>query len=492
MSQLAEAVKQPTFIDKVFSFKNDPLGFVYYIFKWGEDELESESGPDVWQRDLLKKLGEETLTVENAIQIAVASGHGIGKSCLISWIILWFISTRPNPQIVVTANTSQQLNSKTWRELAKWQKLALNGSWFEWTATRFYYKGSPETWFAVAQPWSKERSEAFAGTHEKHVLVLYDEASKIEDIIWEVTEGAMTTPGAIWVVFGNPTQNVGRFKDCFTRLKHRWTTFKIDSRTAKKANKAQIETWVEDYGEDSDFCRVRVKGEFPKTAVEQFISEDTVAKAMARSLNPEMFEFQPVVVSVDVARYGDDQSVICIRQGLKVHEIHKYRQISLMELAERIANQIKEWKPQGTFVDSVGVGAGVTDRLRQLGYKVFEVNAGENAGQEQKYYNKRIEIWDKMKLWLKEADIPNDDELKQELIGPEYGFDRRGRLQLEKKSDMKKRGLNSPDTADAISMSFAFPLVLNEKAKVLTPAEKDWLIITGQGNQGKMTTVQGY
>ena len=171
---------------------NDPLKFVYYVFPWGDAKtvLADEDGPDTWQIDVLTTIStklqetdaltdKEVLTA--AIRIAVASGHGIGKTALVSWIILWFISTRDHPQIVVTANTLNQLTNKTWRELAKWKKLAIHGDWFEWTATKFYLKGEPETWFASAIPWSEHNSEAFAGTHEKHVLVIFDEASGISD-----------------------------------------------------------------------------------------------------------------------------------------------------------------------------------------------------------------------------------------------------------------------------------------------------------------------
>ena len=191
--------------EAIAEFMTDPLGFVNAVFPWGEGELVGESGPDTWQAGVLSDIGQQCLTLDHALQYAVASGHGVGKTALIAWIILWFMSTRPHPQIVVTANTKSQLQTKTWRELSRWHKRAINAHWFDWQATSFKYKAHPETWTANAIPWSANNSEAFAGTHEAHVLVIYDEASAIDDVIWEVTEGAMTTPGAMWIAFGNPT-----------------------------------------------------------------------------------------------------------------------------------------------------------------------------------------------------------------------------------------------------------------------------------------------
>jgi hypothetical protein len=242
------------------TYFDDPVGYV-------RDVLQAE--PDAWQ-------AEELQAVRDHKRCAVASGHGIGKTAFVAWIIHWFIATRPNPQIVVTANTKNQLDSKTWRELAKWNQKALNGDWFEVKATRMELKSSPETWFASAIPWTEHNSESFAGTHEEHVLVVFDEASAIADVIWDVSEGAMTTSGARWVALGNPTKNTGRFRECWGRFRHRWHTRQVDSRSAKMADQQQIAEWIADYGEDSDFVRVRVKGEFPKSSSAQLISSELV------------------------------------------------------------------------------------------------------------------------------------------------------------------------------------------------------------------------
>lgn len=450
--------------DAVLEYADDPLGYALFAFPWGEPgPLENEPGPDVWQADVLATLGAEVVQrrgnpVATAIQIAVASGHGVGKSALVAWILLWFMSTRPTPQGVCTANTRPQLEAKTWRELAKWHKLAKNHEWFEWTATKFYLKASPENWFCSALAWTKERSEAFAGTHEKYVLFVYDEASAIDDQIWEVSEGAMTTPGAIWIAFGNPTRNTGRFRQCFGKLRHRWITRQVDSRTARMANRAQIQQWIDDYGEDSDFVRVRVRGVFPRASAMQFIGTDIVEAAQEREV--EVPRGAPRLMGVDVARYGDDQSVIARRHGRRLEPLWKYRELDLMQLAAVVAEAINREHPDVVYVDEVGMGSGVVDRLHQLGYQnVIGVIAGSRPDPVNRdaYYNKRAEMWARMKEWLKGADIPDDGDLYQDLIGPEYGFDNRMRLQLERKEDMKARGLASPDSADALAFTFAHP-----------------------------------
>lgn len=470
MAQAKQSDQEQQLVSAMAEFVHNPLAFVYFAFPWGSGILKDETGPDDWQADILRDIGSGSLTVQEALQIAVRSGHGIGKTALIAWLILWFMSTRPHPQIVVTANTTIQLNTKTWRELAKWHKQAINQHWFKWTATKFYHVSHPETWFAVAVPWSKERSEAFAGTHEQHVLVIYDEASAIDDVIWEVTEGVMSTTGAIWIAFGNPTRNTGRFSECFGKYRHRWITREIDSRTAKKANKAQIQQWIDDYGEDSDFVRVRVRGMEPRAGSLQFISSEVVANAMSRVILDHEVLYAPVVMGCDVARFGDDQCIITVRQGLKMHYQKTYRGIDTMQYASYIIEEMGRCHADIVFVDEGGLGAGVIDRLRQLGYRnVIGVNFGSSATKKQ-YANKRAEMWGEMRDWLELASIIDDNELRDDLTGPEYGFNAREQYQLERKEDMKSRGLASPDKGDSLALTFAHPVKPRPDSKSLVAA----------------------
>lgn len=419
----------------------DPAGFC-------EDILGMDL--DSWQRDACRAILDHD-------RIAVSSGHSSGKTALTAGLIQWFLSVHPHPQVIVTANTQQQLREKTWRELAKWHGKSLIKDWFVWTATQFHLREKPETWFASAVPNTPHSSESFAGAHEKYMLLIFDEASAIERSIWEVSEGATATPGGYrkWLVFGNPTRNDGAFFDCFHRSRHRWHTVTLDVRGCRYADQSQIAQWIEDYGEDSDFVRVRVRGLFPRQAVSQFIGSGMVDVSAKRDLTAEQYEFSPMILGVDVARYGDDQSVIAVRQGLLLHEMESYRGLSTTELASIVAARIAEIRPQAVFLDEGGVGAGVVDRLRQLGHQVVGVNFGSTAG-EARYANKRAEMWGRMRDWLSHGAIPGDDrELADDLVGPQYGYDNKERILLEKKADMKRRGLASPDKADALALTFA-------------------------------------
>lgn len=446
----------------VSKFADDPAGFVLTHWTWGRGALIDEEGPDEWQLAMLRGIGDK---VRNGTPIleAVSSGHGIGKSALTAWIIIWFMSTRTQPQVVVTANTATQLNTKTWRELAKWHRLCILKDWFEWTATKFYHKKYPDTWFAMAIPWSIQNSEAFAGTHEKHVLMMFDEASGIPDLIWEVAEGAMTTSGAMWLAFGNPTRSSGRLHEaCFGKLRHRWSHHTIDSRTAKMADQKKIAEWIEDYGEDSDFVRVRVRGLPPKAGNNQFIGTELVAAAVARTAN--LLLSDPIIIGVDVARFGDDSNVVTIRQGRKLRHQIAWRETDLMETSARVAQIIRSTgNVTGIFVDEVGLGAGVVDRLRQLGHPAMGVNSGTISDQPKLYYNRKAQMWDKMREWLKHADIPDNPDLVQGLTSTEYGFDSKSRIQIEKKSDLKARGLSSPDHADSLALTFGYEVSADER-----------------------------
>lgn len=463
MSQTASKTTEDILAEDIGAMYADPLAFIRYAFPWGEKgtPLAEYDGPDTWQRDVAVDMGNELkrkvgMDDAPATQIAVASGHGVGKSTFIAWIILWFISTRPDCQIVVTANTESQLSGTTWRELAKWHELAINSHWFTWTATRLFAKSRPKTWAARAVPWSKHNAQAFAGVHEKEVLLLFDEASNIDDIIWETAQGALTTPGAVWLAFGNPTRNTGRFRECFGNEKHRWITKQVDSRTAKMASKTQLQQWVEDYGEDSDFVRIRVKGQFPRVGDTQLIGNALVDAANARELLPASYMHYPRFLGVDVARFGSDSSVIIRRQGTMTWTPKVFNRIDTMELAARVYDDAMEFGATVIFVDGVGVGGGVVDRLRELGLNVIDVQSGEAATDNKRFKNRRMELWWRMKEWLDgEVSLPHFSALTNELVAPEYGYDGSLRLVLESVDSLKQRGVGSPDHASALAMTFA-------------------------------------
>lgn len=454
----------------------DPLAFVYWAYPWKQPGtfLVDEDGPDKWQKDVLNEVGDllraqanreewKGRDIGNVIQYAIKAGRDPGKTALIAWIVHFFISTRPNCRGIVTANTKVQLESTTWREIAKWHDLSIHKHWFEHNASRFTQLSKPKTWYITPVIWSEERPQAVAGVHEKYVIVIFDEASEISDVIWETIEGGLTDPYCFWLAAGNPTKTEGRFFECFDKGKfsHRWIQKTIDSREAKRPDKEKIRQWIEDYGDDSDYVRVWVKGEFPRMSLEQFISPSIVDEAMGRKHDPEKWRGYPKIMGVDVARHGDDRNCIVIRQGRQIREINKFpgKIESLMVMVGHCIRKIEEWRPQAVFID-VGMGYGVIDRLRELGYQnVFEVNFGMKASREKEYHDKRAEIWGLMKKWLiEDGAIPQDEDLKRDLVGPQYGFDHRQRVQLERKKEMKGRGLPSPDAGDALAVTFALPL----------------------------------
>ncbi len=446
----------------------DPLGWTMHAFPWDEGELTGYEGPDAWQQEILSSIGDQLQAGGDAgavIQEATASGHGIGKSALVSWLILWAIDTLPDTKGLVTANTESQLKTKTWSELAKWHRLSRSKQRFELGATALY-SSDPDhakTWKVDQIPWSERNSEAFAGLHNKggRVLLIFDEASAIPDVIWEVSEGALTdsTTQIIWCVFGNPTRNSGRFKDCFTgRTKHRWRTRQIDSRTCRMTNKAQLDKWIADYGLDSDFVKVRVRGIFPALSARQFISVTDVDAAFGRHLNQSQYTFAPKILSVDPAWEGDDELVIALRQGLAFKILRVIpKNDNDLDVAAIIGHLEDSEGADAIFIDG-GYGTGIVSAGRTMG-RTWQIVWFAGKSLDPGYANKRAEMWGLMRDWLKSGGaIPADSDLYNDLIGPETVATLDGQIQLESKKDMKRRGLKSPNRADALALTFAYPV----------------------------------
>ncbi len=459
-------------------YVSDPYGWVLYAFPWGEpgSELACYSGPDKWQEDILKGIGRRLSRASQdgaIIREATASGHGIGKSTLVAWLILWAVSTFEDTRGVVTANTEKQLVTKTWPELAKWFRLCwftgavlgTRSGLFEVTARAIYssYPEHQKTWRIDQVPWNERNTEAFAGLHNKgrRILLVFDEASAIPDRIWEVSEGALTDEGTeiIWCVFGNPTRNSGRFKDCFTGPHAaRWISRQVDSRTCALTNKGQIKQWADDYGEDSDFFKVRVRGVFPSMSARQFISVADVDAAFGRHLRIDQFDFAPKILSVDPAWEGDDELVIGLRQGLAFSILRTIpKNDNDIEIANIIAWLEDEGKADAVFIDA-GYGTGIVSAGRTLG-RTWQLVWFAGASVDPGCANKRAEMWKLMRDWLKAGGaIPEDSVLYNDLIGPETVARVDGKIQIEPKDAMKKRGLKSPNRADCLAISFAYPV----------------------------------
>lgn len=463
--------KHDELFEALGALTHDPLAFVYFAYPWGElgTPLEDMEGPDEWQIQILKDIGEQLKKgkdLQTAIQEAVASGHGIGKSALISWLIHFAISTHENTRGVVTANTEGQLRTKTWPELSKWHNMFIAKDLFTYTATAIFSsdKDYEKTWRIDAIPWSKNSPESFAGLHNQgnRILVLFDEASAIDDVIWEVTEGALTDANTeiIWCAFGNPTRNSGRFRECFRKYRKFWNTYQIDSRTVKISNKAKIEEWLEAYGEDSDFFKVRVRGVFPSASDLQFISTEIADKAQKQVYKQGQFEHLPVIIGVDPAWTGSDSLEIVMRQGYSMKSLASIpKNDDDWRMAQLIAQFEDEYKADAVFID-MGYGTGIYSIGKQLGRKWRLIEFGGKSN-DPVYLNMRAYMWGQMKEWLREGGSipPNDQALYDDIVGPEAIIDKNGRIQLESKKDMKDRGLPSPNKGDALALTFAARVV---------------------------------
>lgn len=433
------------------------------------------------------------VTVDREDGLFLANDFIVTHNSFTTGLLLWWIlSTRPFCKGTVTANTMGQLQAKTWAQFASMQGACITGHWFEINTAkgsmRAYHKEFPTEWFVSAQTSKEENSEAFAGQHAANSTSFFilDEASGIPDKIWEVAEGGLTDGEPMIFAFGNPTRNVGQFYNCFHRDRDRWTTWKVDSREAQLTNKKQIEEWRQAYGEDSDFFRVRVLGEFPSTSTAQLIPTDAVDDAMMREKpGVDGSSFLQAFIGLDVARFGDDATVLCTRVGRDAASIpwQTMRGLDGTRVGERAHAHAQMLLDDYGFqtvrinFDRAGIGAAVDEYFRYHNMdpriRVNAVDFGSGSRWPMRYLNKRAEMWSLMKEWLvkQEGVIPKDEELKEQLIAPEYQFTPKGQIQLEAKKDIKKRLGVSPDRADALCLTFAEPAA-EVSAKVLEARAK--------------------
>ena len=471
-------------------FYADPLGFVRAAYPWGSrGMIEALDGPVEWQCEFLRDVGKQVeqrafdgAHPVDAIRQAVASGHGIGKGTLCAWLVNWIMSTRPHAQGTVTANTYTQLATKTWATIQKWTSLSITGHWFHVTTDKMYHRAFPASWFCSAQTCREDNSEAFAGQHAANSTSFYifDEAATISTRIWEVAEGGLTDGEPMIFAFGNPTRNDGEFHAItFGNKRDRWQQRSIDSRSIPFTNKQQIERWVADCGEDSDFVRARVRGLPPRASDLQFIASDRVYAAQNRALSG--LRDDPLILGIDVARGGNAWTVGRFRKGLDARSIAPVRlsgeeSRDTMRLAsvvvEALDREYNGQKVHTAFVDS-GFGGPVVDRCHQLGFRnVIEVSFGSRAP-DPHFANMRAFMWSKMRDWLERGMLPKDERLETDLCGPGYYHDRQDRLVLESKEDLEKRGLASTDDGDALCLTFAQPVRLaatTEALRIKAPA----------------------
>lgn len=459
----------------------DPYGFVMYAYPWGEPgPLKDYDGPDKWQAKFLRELGAEVrkngfdgIKAVNAIRRAVSSGHGIGKSTLAAWLVDWIMSTRPHAQGTITANTFTQLETKTWAAIKRWTSLCITAHWFVINDNRMYHKDHKDSWFCAPQSCREENSESFAGQHAANSTSFYvfDEDSAIPDMIHEVAEGGLTDGEPMVFRFGNPTRSQGDFyKACFGSNQAKWHPTMVDAREAKFTNKDQIKEWLEEYGEDSDFFRVRVRGLAPRASDAQYIDHDRVLAAQKREV--VVFPDEPLVAGVDFAWGGSDDNVVRFRRGADARSIKPVRVkgeftrdpgVMTTRLADILSTEHDGQRVAMMFLDSAGIAGPIAARLRAMGFRnVQEVNFGADSP-DSKYRFFRDYMWGQMKDWLLTGAIDKDPQLEADLLGPGTRPDLRQRVWLESKEEMKKRSLDSPDDGDALALSFAAPVAVPKK-----------------------------
>ena len=412
--------------------------------------------PDPWQRRLLELLA----TGER--KISVRSGHGTGKSTVASWAMLWFMLTRVPVKVVVTAPTASQLFDALFGECRRWAKLLppAVAELLEIKSDRIELKASPEEAFISARTSRAEQPDALQGIHAEWVLLVVDEAPGVSEAVFESAGGSMSGHNATTLLLGNPTRTQGYFYDTFYRLAGEWKNLHVSCLDSPRVSGDYVAEMASRYGEGSNAYRVRVLGEFPVADDDTLIGLELAQSAVDRDVvqNPGA----PVLWGLDVARFGADSSALCKRQAnVVVAPVKTWKGLDLMSLTGAVVHEFEGTdhrdRPAEILIDSIGLGAGVVDRLRELKLPARGINVGESPAFKGQYMNLRAELWGKAKSWLEARDckLPRDERLVNELSSPRYSFMSNGKLRLEGKDDMKRRGLASPDVADAFVLTFA-------------------------------------
>jgi len=424
------------------AYREDPVGFVRNVLG---------AQPLPWQEDFLRAIarGER--------RISVRAGHGVGKSTVCSWALIWHATTRYPQKAVVTAPTAAQLFDALYAELKSWVNRlpdVLRDS-FEVFSDRIVLKGAPESSFISVRTSSSERPEALAGVHSEHVLLVVDEASAVPEAVFEAAAGSMSGHSATTILISNPTRNSGLFYKTHHDLASDWFRMHVSCRENPLVSSDFIRQIAATYGETSNAFRIRVLGEFALADDDTLIPAELVDGASDRDVVASPGE--PLVYGLDVARFGTDRTALCKRKGNVVLEIRHWGGLDLMQTVGAVMNEAKKDAPAEICVDTIGLGSGVADRLREMGLNVRDVNVAESSAMNPNANRLRDELWLSVKDWLgtRAVKIPKDEVLRQELVAPRYTFTSTGKVVVESKDGLKKRGMRSPDLADALCLTFA-------------------------------------
>lgn len=434
------------FVEWIRRYQGDPVLFAREVLGVELDD---------WQAEMVRAVasGER--------RVSVRSGHGVGKSTGVAIVCIWYLLTRYPVKIVITAPTSAQLFDALFAEIKRWvNQLPENvQAILNVKADRIEIAAAPETGFISARTSRAESPEALQGIHADHVLLIADEASGVPEAVFEAASGSMSGDEACTILLGNPTRSSGFFFDTHNRLKDQWWTRRVSCVDSPRVSDAYVEEMKLRYGEDSNAYRVRVLGEFPLSDDDTVIPMHLIEAAMARDLVED--DRAPAIWALDVARFGSDRSVLAKRRGQVITEIRKWAGLDLMQLTGAIVGEYNgtsmHLRPVEILVDSIGLGSGVVDRLRELKLPCRGINVSESPSMKGTYVNLRAELWFATKAWLEQrgCKLLRDEDLMAELAAPRFKFSSSGKLQIESKDDLKKRGLRSPDIADAVVMTMA-------------------------------------
>lgn len=454
MAKTAQQKRREFFANRLPIYQKNPVLFAKEVCSFV---------PDPWQEAVLMDIG-------NSPKVSVRSGHGVGKTGVEAVTLLWFLSCFRFPKVIATAPTRQQLNDILWSEVEKWRSRSpLLKEILTWTKTYVYMKGYEKRWFAVAKTASEP--ENMQGFHEENMLIIVDEASGVEDDIMEAVLATLSGKNNKLLMCANPTRTTGTFYDSHNRDRGMYKCHRVSSLDSTRTNKENIASFIRKYGEHSNVVKVRVYGDFPAQEDDTFIPLSLIEQTTLNEL--EIEKINRVSLGVDVARYGDDETIIASNIGGRIEiPVIRHGQ-SLMTTVGDIVMQYKQIVkdyPQYTGVitvniDDTGLGGGVTDRLEEVKteqhlrrMEIVPVNFGNKPpqdGSEEHYQDISTYMWATVKAEMenKEISVPNDEELVAQFSVRKYSITSQGKIMLESKKDMKARGIKSPDRADAVALS---------------------------------------
>ena len=436
MSQTTELLEQ---------FHDDPVLFVEAVL---------QAKPQPWQAEALT-------AIANNDRVAIKSGHGVGKTAFLSWTVLWWLLTHYPCKCAVTANTAHQLSDVLWTEIDKWARSLPQGfkDLLEFKTDKISLKGANDS-FAVARTSRRENPEALQGFHSENMLFVCEEASGIPDVVFQVGEGAMSTAGAKTIMCGNPTRSDGFFYEAFHGQRDQWHCMTVSCEDATTVSEDFLQNMADKYGVESNVYRVRVLGEFPTQSDDVLLPLHLVEEALKRDI--EASPTTPVVWGLDVARFGSDRSALAKRQGqILIEPVKSWQNKDLMEMAGIVLAEYDatpyRLKPQAIYIDAIGIGAGLADRLRELDMPAVAISVSETASLKDRFNRLRDELFWNSREWFEARDckMPDDQTLISELTAIRYKYLSNGKLKIEGKDEMKRRGQRSPDLADAFVLTFA-------------------------------------